>query len=258
MIAKENYAYRDDFFSYIEAGARRSASLVVPLVGRLLNVKSVMDVGCGRGVWLSQWQKLGVQDVIGVDGDYVNENDLAISPDKFIKRDLTNPVNLGRRFDLVQSLEVGEHLPEQSSDTFVASLAAHGDAILFSAAVPGQGGEFHVNEKPYEFWRDKFAAHGFRTFDWLRLRIVDISDIEPWYRYNSLLFVRGTALRSLPAEFLKTEIPNECRIPIRSKFSWRARNRILACLPGYFVHRLAQLKHKTVLLRRALIGSGGA
>jgi SAM-dependent methyltransferase len=244
------YAYDDDFFTYIEEGARQSAQVIVPLMANLLDVGSVLDVGCGRGVWLREWRNLGVNDIVGVDGAYVDDAQLAISADKFVKCDLSQPLRLKRRFDLVQSLEVGEHVAAARADVFVANLTAHGDTILFSAAVPGQGGEFHVNEQPYAYWRDKFAAQGFRTFDWLRPRIRRATDVEPWYRYNALLFVRDAALDRARLDLLETEIPHDHAVPIWAPLSWRVRNSVLARLPEASVHHLAILKHKLILMRR--------
>jgi SAM-dependent methyltransferase len=246
------YAYDDDFFTYIEEGAKQSAQVIVPLIADVFSIGSVLDVGCGRGVWLKEWRKRGIVDTVGVDGDYVDSTRLAIPAANFVKHDLSQPFNLRRRFDLVQSLEVGEHIAEASADVFVANIAAHGDLVLFSAAVPGQGGEFHVNEQPYAYWRDKFAARGFRTFDWLRPRIRLMGSIEPWYRYNTLLFARDSALNQAATELLQTEIPRNQPIPIRASLSWRARNGVLAHLPQRSVHNLAILKHKLILIRRAL------
>lgn len=245
------YIYDRDFFTYIEDGARRSAQAIVPLIGELLGVRSVLDVGCGRGVWVGEWRRRGVADVLGVDGAYVDTERLAIPVDSFVKHDVAQPFDLRRRFDLVQCLEVGEHIQEASAETLMDNVTTHGDAILFSAAVPGQGGEFHVNEQPYGYWRDKFAARGFRTFDWLRPRIQHLTAIEPWYRYNALLFVRGAALDRAPAQLLETEIPHDKAVPIRAALSWRVRNAILARLPQRRVHQLSVLKHKLILMRRA-------
>lgn len=72
----------------------------------------------------------------------------------------------------------------------VVNLIVHAPMVLFSAAPPGQGGEHHVNERTYEFWRGLFARHGYACFDFLRPRLHSASGIEPWYRYNLLLFVR--------------------------------------------------------------------
>lgn len=254
MAAKTTeYAYGDDFFSYIEEGAAQSAQAIVPLVAGLLGIRSVLDVGCGRGIWLQAWRGFGVADVLGVDGAYVDNTRLAIPPDKFVKYDLSKSFNLSRRFDLVQSLEVGEHIAEAWADVFVANLAAHGDIILFSAAIPGQGGEFHVNEQPYAYWRDKFASRGFRMFDWLRPHITSSGKIEPWYRYNSFLFARSVALDRVPPEFLKSEIALNDPIPSAAPLRWQVRNLILKQLPQPLVHQLAIFKHKLMLTRRAIM-----
>lgn len=245
-----SYTYDDGFFAYIEEGAARSAQRIVPLIRDLFGIKSVLDVGCGRGIWVREWRNDGVADVLGVDGDYVDKGRLAIPADRFAERDVSRPFSLGRRFDLVESLEVGEHIPEGRADTFIANLVEHGDVILFSAAVPGQGGEFHVNEQPHAYWRGKFAAHGFRTFDWLRPRISHLVAIEPWYRYNTLLFARDAALDRAKPDLLHTEVPHDRPMPIWAPLSWRIRNGVLAQLPQRSVHQLAILKHRWVLMSR--------
>ena len=128
-------------------------------------IKSVLDLGCGQGVWLASWVRLGAKDVQGIDGPYVDQERLHIPKERFQGRDLARPVDLGRHFDLVQSLEVAEHLPQSAAEQFVDSLVRHGPLVLFSAATPGQGGENHINEQPWEYWREKFAARGYEVFD---------------------------------------------------------------------------------------------
>jgi len=76
----------------------------------MLRPQSVIDLGSGRGVWLAEWQKAGATDVLAVYGDYVDQSQLAVQTNQFLAADLTKPVNTGRRYDLAQSLEVGEHL----------------------------------------------------------------------------------------------------------------------------------------------------
>jgi hypothetical protein len=131
------YNYDEQFFQYTNRVSARSAEVVVPLLYEALRPKSVLDLGCGCGIWLAQWLETGAADVLGVDGGYVSEKDLAIPPRSFMARDLSAPLDLGRRFDLAQSLEVAEHLQEPRARGFVADLCRHSDLVVFGAAPPG-------------------------------------------------------------------------------------------------------------------------
>ena len=88
-------------------------------------------MGSGRGVWLAQWQEAWVEDVLAIDGDYVDRDALAIPQNQFMAADLTKPVTLKRKFELAQSLEVGEHLPTSAAETLVDSLTKASDRVLF-------------------------------------------------------------------------------------------------------------------------------
>ena len=126
--------YGDSFFEYVNSGSTRSAHGLLPVLTRALTVGSVLDAGCGQGAWLSVWRELGVEDVIGIDGDYVRRDKLLIPGERFIAADLARGFDVGRKFDLVQSLEVAEHLPAAKAESFVESIVAHGNMVLFSAA----------------------------------------------------------------------------------------------------------------------------
>ena len=250
MVGSEDkHEYQGDFFDYINAGSTSSAQVVCPIVCGWLTPTSVLDVGCGAGAWCKVWGQSGIHDVTGVDGDYVDSTSLLIEPQNFLSRDLSQSFDLERRFELVCSLEVAEHVPLSSSPIFVANLVRHTDVVLFSAAVPGQGGEFHVNEQPLEFWRKLFASHGFRCFDPLRPRIVTDRRVEPWYRYNTLLYVREERCGSLPHEVRLTEVSPGTDIAERAPLSWRLRNRILLSTPNVVKDRLVELKHAWVRSR---------
>ena len=99
--------YDEAFFQSLPDSARPSAEVLVPLVLELVQPKSVIDVGCGTGTWLSVFEEHGIKDILGVDGDYVNRKMLHIPSDNFRTADLTQPFKIGRTFDLAISLEVG-------------------------------------------------------------------------------------------------------------------------------------------------------
>lgn len=187
-------SYTAEFFDEQSGGSRRSAAVVVPIVGERVHPQSVLDVGCGVGTWLAEWIKSGIKDVVGLDGEYVDLSALQIPAKNFRASDLRESFSLGRRFDLVESLEVAEHLDEVSADGFVESLCAHSDNILFSAAVPGQGGTHHVNEQWPSYWADKFAQFGYGVIDAIRPAIWSDRRVEVWYRQNTILLAKGAPI----------------------------------------------------------------
>ncbi|MBE9111789.1 Wzt carbohydrate-binding domain-containing protein [Nodosilinea sp. LEGE 07298] len=190
--------YDPDFFTHLQQGSKRSATIIAPLVLEWTAPKSVVDIGCGDGTWLSVFQGQGVEDILGLDGSYVQPETLKIHQECFVSRDLNQPFVLDRRFDLAMSLEVAEHLPAASAPGFVASLVQLSDVVLFSAAIPHQGGTHHINEQWPDYWIALFEAEGYVVIDGLRPRIWDHPDVEPWYAQNSFLFVRGDRLHHYP------------------------------------------------------------
>lgn len=164
-----------------------AAREVVPIVMELVKPLSVIDVGCGIGTWLSVFQQAGAKEILGVDGEYVDRMLLHISEEHFVAVDLIQPFRYDKKFDLVVSLEVAEHLPESAADTLVGTLVSLGNTILFSAAIPGQGGQNHLNEQWPGYWQEKFSKHGFHFHDAIRQKIWHNPNIEWWYRQNLYL-----------------------------------------------------------------------
>jgi SAM-dependent methyltransferase len=240
------YKYDSTFFDYVSISATASARALIDEL--LVGVKpaSVLDVGCGRGVWVAEWMKRGIEEALGIDGDYVDRDALVIPASAFQARDISQQFRLGRKYDLVQCLEVAEHIPAADADTLVENLVVHGDIVLFSAATPGQGGEFHVNEQLPQYWLGKFSKFGCRAFDFLRPRIYQRSDIEPWYRYNVFLFANEDGRSRLPRQVLDTVLPEDRAVPQYASLSWRLRCGLVRLIPPSLVQALAQRKHKLV------------
>jgi len=238
------HVYDQNFYDHMERGARLSARNTVAFLKRHLPIDSVLDVGAGRGAWLAEWLASGTAEAVGVDGAYVERDRLLIPQSAFIPYDLQTPLNLNRSFDLVESLEVAEHINRRAADVFVNSLVAHGRAVLFSAATPGQGGEHHVNEQPLDYWREKFARHGFDAYDPLRPHLRDNLDVEPWYRYNMLLYVHRSLRDSLPAAILETAVPAGERVRDFRPLGYRSRAFVRSCLPVAVNTRWAVFKDR--------------
>ncbi len=180
--------YDEDFYDEISPFSRDAAQVVVPFVRDLVQPTSVVDVGCGIGAWLAVWREHGVDDLLGIDGDYVRREDLQIPVEEFREADLEHPEPLERRFDLAVSLEVAEHLDPAAATGFVSFLTSLAPVVLFSGAVPGQGGVGHVNEQWPAFWAAEFAAQGYQVADIVRPIVWNEPTVAHFYSQNLLLF----------------------------------------------------------------------
>ena len=167
-----------------------AAEQVLPVLFSIFKPQSIIDIGCGLGNWIEVAKKMGVEEVVGVDGSYVNRTLLKIDDKEFIEKDLTKPFDLNTKFDLAICLEVAEHLPETSSDTLIQSIVAHTDVVMFSAAIPGQGGQNHINEQWPTYWQELFQKYDYDMIDFFRPKIWNNTKIERWYRQNMFLVVK--------------------------------------------------------------------
>ena len=238
-----SHKYDQVFMDYTAAASRHAASRVVELLASTLQVTSVLDVGCASGTWLATWRRAEVEDVLGVDGDYVDRNGLIIPEELFQAADLSETLSLGRQFDLVQSLEVAEHIEAQNADRFVANLIEHSRGlILFSAAPPGQGGEHHVNEQPYDYWRRRFGRYGYHVCDVIRPMLAGDTRVPFWYRYNTLLYVHADRLASLPSQFAERVLRTDQPVADISPVLFRVRKKVIALFPISIQQQLARWK----------------
>lgn len=168
-----------------------AAEQVVPYLNELFKPATVLDVGCGKCTWLNIFSKFSnIKKIRGVDGEYVDRAKLLIPDQSFFPLDLNKPFNLNEEYDLVLSLEVAEHLKEDAAESFVESLTRHGKVIVFSAAIPGQGGQDHINEQWPEYWRQKFSKHEYEAYDVLRKIFWNNENVNWWYRQNMFIYAK--------------------------------------------------------------------
>lgn len=179
-----------DWFDRDEGPNRHSAELILSLLFEHYRPRSVVDVGCGIGTWLDVARGMGIQDLAGVEGAWLDRSRARVAPEVIRTLDLEQPFDLGRRFELAVSLEVAEHLSEAAAAGFVAALVRHSDVILFSAAIPFQGGAHHVNEQFPDYWEALFAAHGYVALDFIRPQIWYAADVLIWLRQNTVVYAR--------------------------------------------------------------------
>ena len=94
-------------------------------------------------------------------------------------------------YDIAMSLEVAEHIFEKQSVNFMDTLTGLANVILFSAAIPHQGGQGHVNEQWQSYWVRRFKDYGYECVDIIRDKIWDNDEIWFYYKQNMLMFVKS-------------------------------------------------------------------
>ena len=182
--------YDAEFHANRDARTRSTARRILSYLFEKIEIESVCDVGCGVGTWLAAAEELGATRIQGYEGPWAENAQLVIDRSKIALQDLEAEIRADQRFDLVISLEVAEHLSTTRGPQFVKELCGLGDIVLFSAAIPEQGGTGHVNEQWQSYWAGLFADEGYDVFDVVRPAIWREENVPWWYRQNTLVYAR--------------------------------------------------------------------
>ena len=222
--------YTKEFYDEHWLGSYKKAKMVLPVVLNLLpKINSVVDFGCGTGVWLSVFQELGINDITGYDGPWVNKESLRIPFENFNAVALDKKICLKKRYDLAISIEVAEHLPKESAKIFVETLTAASDIVLFSAAIPNQGGENHINEQWQDYWVKIFKENNYIGTDIVRKNIWKLWSEQEIQgggvsKQNIILFINKRIINDINSEFIKEEESIIWDIVHPETFLWKINN----------------------------------
>lgn len=171
---------------------------IVPILTGIFNPSSVVDVGCGIGTFLYCFKQQGVKEVAGIDGPWANKELVSkyLASEEFIECNLEESFNLKRNFDMAICLEVAEHLQPEPADKLINNLVSLSKIIVFSAAIPGQGGQNHINEQWMSYWQTRFSQHGYQVLDMLRPYFWENEKIHWWYRQNMFVIIHESMLHN--------------------------------------------------------------
>lgn len=196
------HQYTESYYKRISEGAVKSAKETFDTLCKTVSVKtncgekiiskwpdSVIDIGCGVGEW-----SCGNPNYVGVDHN-IPVKALMIPKEQYRDQDLEKlkifaVFTGGKKYDLCLCLEVAEHLSVEASDSLISYLCSYSDNVLFSAAIPSQGGTGHINEQWQEYWAEKFYANGFGAE--ICYPVKDNKEVCLWYRQNMILYKRGS------------------------------------------------------------------
>lgn len=135
--------WHTEYVHQTEVSARKILSYII----KNFAIASAVEIGCGDGHWSIEAQKLGIKNILGIDGPWTDRDTLKLSAENFLERDFTQAFLLDRKFDIAICLEVAEHVTAGFAESFVDSLVAASDLQLFGAAIPLQVGAGHINEQ---------------------------------------------------------------------------------------------------------------
>lgn len=220
-------AYSTAFYDDHRDGSDRSARVLVPLIMELLAPQSVVDVGCGVGLWCRAFADQGVPLVTGIDGPWVTETaqwdrvslDFNTAPLPF------RPALPAQKYDLAITLEFIEHILPERAEATVDLLTSLSDVVLAGGAIPGQGGAFHVNEQWPHYWHKLFADRGFAPYDLIRPLAWDLPGVMPWYAQNTI-------------GYFKHGVPPAVKARVEQAALARLRAPAALVHPGMFAHAL--------------------
>jgi SAM-dependent methyltransferase len=180
--------YSSAYYAAKTDGWAATAEAIVPALLRWFPAASVVEFGCGTGATLAGFAARGTVDILGVDFPHVPRDLLHIPPERFRAANMLTLSDIGRCFDVAVSLEYAEHLPAARAAGFVELLVRAAPVVLFSAAIPGQGGLGHVNEQRQSWWAALFARHGYVPVDCIRPALADATDAPWYYAQNALVY----------------------------------------------------------------------
>jgi SAM-dependent methyltransferase len=164
--------------------------VIVPMLNEYFKPTSVLDYGCGIGNFMHKFKECGVSRVLGIDGEWANNNLQMLKGDDLLLQSLTDEIKLNERFDMAISFEVAEHIPKEYAEKVVRDLTRFSDLVIFSAAIPNQGGQNHVNEQWPSYWVKLFNSQGYVCYDPLRPLMWDNDNIRFWYRQNMFVAIK--------------------------------------------------------------------
>ena len=179
---------------------------------------SVLDIGCGMGLYLRYFQYRGTANILGIDG--ISEEETLLDKGEYIRQDLNGGFNLGKMFDLAICLEVLEHLKDDRAVKIMKDISLHArKMILFSAAGPGQPGHGHINCKPIGIWLERWSELGWEPLEFESLKFRLLASFT-FLKRNTIILAKKEERSIKNTELLK-------KIGIKNFVFWNQPNGIV-------------------------------
>ena len=141
------------------------------------NPKTVLDAGCAMGYLVEALRKKGVE-AYGIDvSEYAIKNvDEKVKQYCFVHSIVDKlPDSLPKKFDLIVTIEVLEHLCPEDGTKAIKNLCKYSDTIIFTSTPDDIEDATHVNVQQAEYWCKEFAKNSF-----FKDHVQSVDFICPW------------------------------------------------------------------------------
>ena len=196
----ERETYDADFYEahrqYSQKGAPFFAKFIKDHFGKDGVVKSICDLGCGTGIFITDFLK-DADVVRGVDFSVGATKTLDIPVENYVDADLTKPLPFKEHFDVVVSIEVWEHLMSQFEAQYIENvMSLTPNYLVISCAPPHQWGRHHYSPHEPAYMRELIESKGYEFLPELTEQfcgdkskgIKGIKYLASFYRKNTMLF----------------------------------------------------------------------
>ena len=184
--------YSKEYFS--DAIFDTDYAAIAKIIADKYQPKTVLEIGCGPGK-LTKALSVHVNKIVAFDG-FSNPEFNDYSNIMFHRLDLNNNTDKvkeiqDQHFDIAICMEVAEHINPQASASLIKLLTKHANVVIFTAAVPNQGGHGHINCQPRTFWNKLFVEQNFTINTKVMPFIQSNENIAIWYRLNITDYVKN-------------------------------------------------------------------
>jgi SAM-dependent methyltransferase len=242
----------DEDYSWDSPGWRAFFTMVANKVISLTDAKSVLDVGCARGLLVQALVEAGI-DAHGTD---ISQTAVVSAHpdvrDRLVVATAAEP--LEGIWDLITCIEVVEHMSPVEADSAIAHMCAVTERVFFSSGPSDYGEPTHVNVRPPADWAAAFAEHGF-----FRRTDVDLSFLTPW----AVLFERvNLDIRAVVHRYEAYAYPMRVEV-LEKRAALLEAHRATSALhstslvksPAELAGEVADLKHRLLTSRDHAIGA---
>ena len=184
----ENGSFNNNFFKGHSYDRELGEALC--LFSELMEVKTIVDLGCGPGWYVKALRDAGFS-VDGFDGNPHTGflSDIIMQDGTSCNQiDLTEENVFNEKYDMVLSLEVGEHIPKKFEDVYISNLLNNCKKYLIvSWAIENQKGDGHVNCRHNKYIIDKITRAGYIEIIPIKNYLRYVAELE-WFKNTILVF----------------------------------------------------------------------